>query len=59
MKKKILKIIEELEGLKQAANLRAHRIVDDGRIVHPEERMNSQGHVDAYAFCIMRLKEAL
>ena len=51
--KSIADVIKELEQLKERAELRSRMIIENGRTISDVERAKSQGHVDAYSFCIV------
>jgi hypothetical protein len=53
----IQKLIEEWRMLADRAKLHSDAIIEDGRHLSDEERAKSRGCYDAYAYCIMRLRQ--
>jgi hypothetical protein len=56
-KKELLKLIAELEKLRNLAEYRSNMIIENGIEVPMEHRAKSAGCADTYSYCIMRLRE--
>jgi hypothetical protein len=53
----LLKLIAELEKLRNHAEYRSNMIIENGIEVPMEHRAKSAGCADTYSYCIMRLQQ--
>lgn len=56
-KKKIRKLINELEQLKELSEKRSQAQIDGSQLVSETAKTREAGCVEAYAFCLLRLKQ--